>query len=74
MPKRAERPQRPRHILIFDEDWDFLTTHYGPASQNRMGVSPAIRQMVHAYCTKLRARMIQSADAEQSQPEESPDV
>ena len=55
MTRKALLPQRPRHILVFDEDWDYLRDNYGPHSAHPCGISPAIRQIIHGYVRRLRA-------------------
>lgn len=57
MSKRSLLPQSPHHVLIYDEDWEFLTQAYGKNGAKPIGVSPAIRQMVHAFCKRLRANI-----------------
>ena len=56
MSKKAERPQRARHILVYDEDWAYLESVYGRSGQGTMGVGPAIRQLIHAWVSRQRAR------------------
>ena len=56
MTRKALLPQRPRHILVYDEDWDFLRDAYGPGSAKPVGISPAIRTIVHAFVQRLRQR------------------
>jgi hypothetical protein len=56
MTRKALLPQRPRHILVYDEDWDFLRDAYGPGSAKPVGISPAIRTIIHAFCQRLRQR------------------
>ena len=66
MSRKSELPQKPRHILIFDEDWDFLEQNYGSASPGRFGIGPAIRQIVHAKVLQLRQQIIAKRDARTS--------
>lgn len=70
MSKKSLLPQSPRHILVYDEDWQYLLDEYGPYSASKLGVSPAIRSIVHYYVKRLRAKteealneMAQAADA-----------
>ena len=56
MSAKARRPQSRRHILVFDEDWEYLDAIYGTASTNRLGVGPAIREVIHTYVSKLKAK------------------
>lgn len=55
MTKRSILPQHPRHILIYDEDWEFLQAAYGPHSEKKLGVSVAVRTIIHSYIKRLRA-------------------
>lgn len=64
MTRKARLPQRPRHIHVFDEDWDFLFEHFGPHSTSRFGVANAIREMVHTQVRRFKAKEIQLADVE----------
>lgn len=70
MSKRAERPQSRRHILVFDEDWEYLDKLYGPQGLKRIGVGPAIRQIIHAKVKALKAREIGMRDSRQASEEE----
>lgn len=56
MSKKAILPQRARHIMIFDEDWEFIDKIYGMKSPSKLGVSEAIRTIVHKKCQAMRAR------------------
>lgn len=69
MSKKAQFPQSPHHILVFDEDWEYLQRTYGAESGNRLGVSPIIRQIIHAYVQRLRAR---TESAMSEIPQEAP--
>ena len=57
MTKKARLPMNKHHVLIFDEDWEFLDRHYGPSSESRYGISSAIREIVHAKVNGLKAKM-----------------
>jgi hypothetical protein len=60
--KRSILPQRPRHILVYDEDWEYLSAMFGPGAVKPVGISPAIRAIIHAYVGKLRQRAIDTQD------------
>jgi hypothetical protein len=66
MSKRAELPQSRRHILVFDEDWDFLERAFGIGSPNRFGVGPAIRQIIHAKVKDMKAKLVAKRDGRQA--------
>lgn len=56
MSKKSIRPQSRRHILIYDEDWDWLMQHFGAGSLHPIGVGPAIRAIIHKHVRDLQAR------------------
>lgn len=56
MPPKASLPSTPRHIRIFDEDWTFFEAHFGRMSQRPMGVSKAIRGIIHAWAERMKAK------------------
>ena len=62
MPRKPELPHSRRHVSLYDEDWEFLTTHFGNDSGNRLGVSASIRALVHQYVTRLRAKAVELLD------------
>jgi hypothetical protein len=63
MTRRSERPHTPRHINIFDDDWEFLLTFYGPGSASRMGASNAVRTIISHHVARIRAKIEEDADA-----------
>ncbi len=73
MSKKVELPQTRRHILIFDEDWDYLEQNYGANGAKPIGISAAIRKIIHAKVLGLRAKVSSAMDrspAQQFQSEE----
>ena len=63
MPKRHPLPSSRHHVIIYDEDWDFLTRCYGkPDGQNPIGIGEAIRAIVHAKVVGLKARAREEYD------------
>lgn len=70
MTKRSTLPQTRRHILVFDEDWELLQRLYGEGSESRLGVSAAVREIVHAKCQQLRQQLANRRDARQN-PDDS---
>ena len=67
MTKRSLLPQHPRHILIYDEDWEFLQAEYGPDGAVHIGVSSAIRTIIHSYVTRLKAKANEAFDRQTRQ-------
>lgn len=63
---RAAKPQRPRHIPILDEDWEYLEKAYGTSSESKMGVGPAIRAIVNNFVKAQRALVQKKLDARPS--------
>ena len=69
MPRLPLAPHSRRHIMIFDDDWEFLITHFGPGSRNPIGASRCIQAMVRKECARLRGQMAQALDrAEPAEP------
>jgi hypothetical protein len=62
MSRKTEIPSSRRHIFVYDEDWEFLEKAYGNASENRMGVGPAIRNIIHVYVGSLKAKVQKKVD------------
>jgi len=57
MTRKSPLPQARRHILVYDEDWEFLASLYGPGGlQPSMGISPAIRAIIHKWVRNFKAR------------------
>lgn len=55
MSKKLDRPSRPRHVRIWDEDWEFLEMHFGRNSRRPIGSTKAIRSIVHSWIERLKA-------------------
>jgi len=49
--------------LVYDDDWEFLDRSFG----TQLGISAAIRQIIHLKCNELRARVQRRID-EPTQP------
>lgn len=56
MSRKAIYPQSRRHILIYDEDWEYLSRRYGQNSISRVGIGAMIRNMIHLHVKALRER------------------
>jgi hypothetical protein len=54
MPKVTELPASAHHVLIFDEDWEYMLGAFGPQSDSRIGVSAGIRAVVHQWVERAR--------------------
>lgn len=66
MPRTPPLPVTKRHVAIYDEDWDFLDTHYGRYSASQLGISAAIREIVHRRVRELQ-EVIERAQEEAPQ-------
>ena len=55
MSRKAAFPQRARHILIYDHDWELLSRVYGVAAPGAPGVGAAIRTIINHWCNRTRA-------------------
>jgi hypothetical protein len=62
MSARIEKPSVARHLQIFEEDWEFLDINFGLRSAHPIGISKAIRNIVHSRVKALRAKQIASID------------
>lgn len=76
MSKKSLIPQSPRHILVYDEDWDFLVQNFGPGSAKGVGVSRSIREIIHQRVLGLKARQINALDRikDEDRPTGDPEV
>lgn len=67
MSKKSDRPQHPRHVMIYDEDWDYIERNYGRQSgTSAIGSSAVVRALVHKWVQGQRARAQQALDQEVS--------
>lgn len=62
MSRQNSRPASRRHILVYDEDWEWLMEHFGPMSGRPFGVGPSIREIVHKHVNGLRTRVQERID------------
>ena len=63
MSKRNPLPCVKRHIMINDEDWEWLEANFGRHTANPIGPGAAIRTIVHSKVQALRAKVIERLDA-----------
>jgi hypothetical protein len=61
MSKKSDRPTTPRHILIYDENWEFLERYFGAGapSNRRYGVGFMCRKLIDQGVQEMRQRMAQ---------------
>ncbi len=75
MSKKSTLPQSRHHILVYDEDWEWLERHYGPGSANaQVGISGAIRAVVHQRVLGMRAKANKIIDGLQDDQRETGDA
>lgn len=63
MSKKARFPQTPRHVLIYDEDWAYLESRFGPAGVKPVGVSTVVRALIHREVLAWREAENAATDA-----------
>jgi hypothetical protein len=51
-----------RHIEVFESDWEFLQQQFGRASEAKLGVSVAIRQMIRKGVRDYQERLARKLD------------
>jgi hypothetical protein len=56
MRKKNLIPQSRRHILVYDEDWEFIEENYGKDSDSKIGTGKAIRSIIHSYVKALKEK------------------
>lgn len=63
MSKKAERPQSRHHIMIWDEDWEYLSRRFGRGGEHEsLGISGAIRHLIHAKVQGYKLLEAQAVD------------
>lgn len=63
MSRKSPLPQSRRHVMIYNEDWDWLERAYGGQTAANLGPGVAIRQLVHGRVLYMRAQENQAFDA-----------
>ena len=62
MSRKHEETVVSRHIEVYQSDWDFLQEHFGRASEAKLGVSVAIRQMIRKGVRDYQERIARRLD------------
>lgn len=70
MSKKSPHPQSRRHVMIYDEDWEFLTQYWEQDPQARPSPGVAVRELVHkrvlALKEEINARLSVQANQQRS--------
>jgi hypothetical protein len=74
MSRKSALPQSRRHLMIFDEDWEFLDSQYGMYSASKIGVGTAVKMLVHQRVMQIKARATELFDSRQAPSMPSQDV
>lgn len=62
MSKRKRLPASPRHIMIYDEDWEFLTNHFGRHTSRPLGAGPVVCEIIHSRVKALKQKLIEALE------------
>lgn len=62
MTKRSILPQSRRHVWLYDEDWEWLEKAYGRAGAKPIGVSLALKTLIHNVIKEKRAKFEELMD------------
>ena len=62
MPRKTELPVSKHHIMLYDEDWQFLESRFGFNGLKPVGISNVIRAIIHQRVQALRAAEVQQRD------------
>lgn len=62
MSRKHEEPTVSRHIEVYQSDWEFLQRQFGRASEAKLGVSVAIRQMIRKGVRDYQERLARKLD------------
>lgn len=63
MSKKSPLPQSRRHIMLYDEDWEFLEAEYGIHSPSKVGAGTVVKLLVHQKVQQVKARANQAWDS-----------
>jgi hypothetical protein len=59
--RRVIRPQSRRHLWLYDEDWDFVSTHV--SARTRLPPGSWVREMLHRIVLQLREERLLTREA-----------
>lgn len=60
MTRKTDRPASPRHVLIYDDNWEFLDRYFGAGAptSRRYGVGFMCRKLIDEGVKAMRQRMV----------------
>lgn len=61
MSKKTILPSTARHVVLNDEDWEYLETRFGPQGIKPVGVSRVVRSIIHKQIREWREAENQAA-------------
>jgi hypothetical protein len=67
------KASRPRHVRIYDEDWNLIEATFGRNSAKPIGTTKLIREIVHTWVERLRVKADGIGEAELRAMEEEGD-
>lgn len=63
MSKKSILPQSRHHVMVYDEDWEFLLTYCRDRAEENLGPGTVVRELIHRRVMGLREKMNQAVDA-----------
>lgn len=57
MSKKSILPQSRRHVMMYDEDWDFLMSYYEQEPQGRPSPGIAVKEIVHKRVMAMKEQI-----------------
>lgn len=67
MSKKSLLPQTRHHVFIYDEDWIFLQAAFALNGPRPIGVSAAVRHIIHQRVLQLKNQINQKLDEPKAQ-------
>ena len=64
MSRRLSLPATRRHIHVYDEDWEFIESHYGASAPigYKVGCAVVCREIIHQRINQIKAKQIEALD------------
>ena len=65
MSKKSLLPQVRKHIMVYQEDWEWLERHYGKGSPHEaLGIGGVIKTVIHRFVTRNKDGQVQALDTQ----------